>query len=104
LLMSAGMKFMAPPDFMKQFEGHLGFPAAMASPIGIVELLCTLLYIVPQTSVLGAILLTGYLGGATAAHVRLNEQFISPIILGVILWGGLWLRNPSLRALLPFKR
>jgi hypothetical protein len=73
-------------------------------PLGIVELACTILYIVPQTSVLGAILLTGYLGGATATHLRVEESWIGPVLLGILVWLGLFLRDCRLRALLPLRK
>lgn len=102
LLMSATMKFAQPPA-MTEGNAHLGWPMSVAIPLGIVELGCTLLYVIPQTSVLGAILLTGYLGGATAAHVRIGEAFFIPIVLGMMVWGGLFLRDPRIRALIPIK-
>ncbi len=76
-------------------------------PLGIVLLVCTLLYLIPRTPVLGAILLTGYLGGAVATHVRVGEGLFSilfPIIFGVLIWLGLYLRDDRLRALLPLER
>ena len=70
-------------------------------------LLCTLLYVFPRTSILGAILLTGYLGGAMATHLRAGSPLFTHLLfgfyLGVIAWGGLWLRDPRLRSLIPFK-
>jgi hypothetical protein len=70
-----------------------------------VEIGCTLLYLIPPTAVLGAILLTGYLGGAVATHVRLLEtQFVVPLLLGVLIWGGLFLRDPRVRALIPIRK
>jgi hypothetical protein len=71
--------------------------------LGIVEIACTVVYAIPQTAVLGAILLTGYLGGAIATHVRLEEGFLPPVILGVLVWLGIYLRDARLRALLPFR-
>jgi DoxX-like family len=102
LIMSAAMKFTNSPDIVKGFE-HLGWPLKLAMPLGVLELTCTALYAIPQTSVLGAILLTGYLGGATATHVRVGDNFAAPIILGVLVWLGLFLRDPRLRALLPLR-
>ncbi len=104
LLMSAGMKLSHNPQMVPQFTGHLGYPEGTLTPIGITEALCAILYAVPQTSVLGAVLLTGYLGGAVATHVRVGEPFLAPIVLGVLLWGGLFLRDPRLRALLPLRK
>jgi hypothetical protein len=71
--------------------------------LGIVELTCTILYVIPRTSVLGAILLTGYLGGATATHVRVADAYFMPILVGVLVWLGLYLRDTRLRALVPFR-
>ena len=82
-----------------------GYPVQFLVPIGVVELVCTILYLIPRTSVLGAILLTGYLGGATATHVRAAEvAFIFPVSFGVLLWLGLYLRDSRIRALVPLRR
>ncbi len=102
LLMSGVMKVMAPPFVAEGFV-HLGYPESLTLGIGIVELLCVVLYLIPQTAVLGAILLTGYLGGATASHVRIGEPFHMAILLGVALWGSLYLRDARLRALIPLR-
>ena len=102
--MSASMKFMAPPEFVKMFVDHLGWPAELLPRLGALELGCVLLYLVPQTSVLGAILLTGYLGGALSAHVRTGEFAAPTILLGLMVWGGLYLRDARLRDLLPLRR
>lgn len=99
---SAVMKFVQPAGFSEGMT-HLGIPVSHALGLGILELACTLLYLLPRTSVLGAILLTGYLGGATAIHVRVGDPFLMTIVLGVLLWGGLFLREPRLRALIPLK-
>lgn len=104
LLMSSVMKLMRVPDVVKGFGEH-GFDSSLLVPIGIVELVCTLLYVLPRTSVLGAILLTGYLGGAVATHVRAGDgMFFSPVLIGIVLWLGLYLRDARLRALVPWKR
>jgi hypothetical protein len=103
LLMSAVMKFMKPPPVVEGFA-HLGLPESLALGLGILEMLCTVLYVIPRTAVLGAILLTGYLGGATVTHLRVGDPFIMPAILGVFVWGGLFLRDPRLRALIPLRR
>jgi hypothetical protein len=73
-------------------------------PLGIVLLICTVVYAIPNTSVLGAILLTGYLGGATATHVRVGQPFWFPVMIGVLLWAALFLREERLRALIPLRR
>ena len=95
------MKIAQPPSFVDNFK-TFGFPINEALPIGIVELLCTIIYLIPQTSVLGAILLTGYLGGAVATHVRVADPaFAGPLLLGVLVWVGLYLRDARIRALVP---
>jgi hypothetical protein len=81
----------------------LGYPERAALWIGIVEIACTVLYLIPRTAVLGAILLTGYLGGATNTHVRVGEPFYMPVLLGVLVWLGLFLREPRLRPLVPLR-
>lgn len=103
LLFSAMMKFKLPPEAVEGFK-HLGYPTDLAIPLGVLELSCTLLYVFPPTAYLGAILLTGYLGGATATHVRIGEPFAFPIIAGVLIWGGLFLRDARLRRLMPVCR
>lgn len=102
LLFSAGMKLAGPPALADGFK-HLGYPLSMAVGLGILELSCTLLYLIPRTAVLGAILLTGYLGGAVATHLRVGDPFIAPALLGVVVWGGLFLRDARLRALIPLR-
>jgi hypothetical protein len=105
LLMDAVMKFVK-PAVVVDTTVKLGYSETTIVPLGIVLLVSTLLYIIPRTAVLGAILLTGYLGGAVATHVRAGEGWFPicfPIIFGVLLWGGLWLRDTKLRALLPLR-
>jgi len=103
LLFSAAGKFMKPKEVIEGFA-HLGWPDRLALHLGIVELACTLLYLFPRTAVLGAILLTGYLGGATATHVRIGEPPYLIVLIGVVLWLGLFLREPRLRMLIPLRR
>ena len=92
--------------FAPYLEGtvKVGYPASLVVPIGIVLLICTVVYAIAQTSVLDAILLTGYLGGATATHVRVGQPFWFPIMMGVVVWAGLFLREERLRALIPLRR
>ncbi len=102
LLMSGVMKLVKPAPVAEGFT-HLGWDESLALILGILELGCTVIYLIPRTSVLGAILLTGYLGGAIATHVRIGEPFYGPLVLGVLGWGGLYLRDARLRALLPLR-
>ena len=101
-LFSGVMKLMKPAPVVEGFV-RLGYPESLALGIGILELVCTVIDVIPRTSVLGAILLTAYLGGATATHVRIGEPFFMPIVLGALVWGGLFLRDARLRALLPLR-
>lgn len=91
-----------------QSTTELGYPASAVFTIGVIELICLTLYVVPATSVSGAILLVGYLGGAVATHVRLGNPLAThvlfPLYVAALLWGGLYLREPRLRALLPLRR
>ena len=85
-----------------------GSSETLARSLGIITIVCTVLYAIPPTSILGAILLTGYLGGAMASHLRIGSPLFSHILfgfyLGLMVWGGLWLRDKSLRASIPFRR
>lgn len=104
LIFSGVMKILKPGDMAEQMTKN-GFPLELATPIGITELACVILYLFPRTAVLGAILLAAYLGGAVSTHVlKLDPVSVwyMPILLGVLLWLGLWLRDVRLRALLPF--
>ena len=103
LLVSATMKLVGPPQLAELFGG-LGWPVGLAVPLGILELAVTLLYVIPRTSVLGAVLATGYLGGAITTHVRIGDPFSTVVLLGISVWGGLYLRDPRLRALLPLMK
>ncbi|HET6568852.1 MAG TPA: DoxX family protein [Rhodothermales bacterium] len=95
--------------FAAAVEGttQLGYPATAVLPIGIIELICLFIYMVPRTSILGAVLLTGYLGGAIATHVRVESPLFThilfPIYVAVLIWGGLLLRDPQLRKFILFR-
>lgn len=102
LLFSGVMKLVHPPQLDEGFA-HMGLPVSLALGLGILELGCTLVYLIPRTAVLGAILLTGYLGGAILCHLRVGDPYYTQVLLGVVLWGGLYLRDPRLRALIPFR-
>jgi fucose permease len=103
LLMSASMKLAHKPDAVAMFVGKFGYPEGMLTTLAVLELTCTLLYLVPRTAVLGAVLLTGYLGGAVATHVRVGDVFVAPLLVGVFVWVGLFLRDERVRALLPLR-
>jgi hypothetical protein len=105
LLVDAIAKFAKPAPVV---EGtvKLGYSESVIIPLGIVLLACTILYLIPRTSILGAILLTGYLGGAVATHVRVGDPMFNilfPVIFGAFLWGGLYLRDARLRSLIPLR-
>ncbi len=104
LTFSGVLKLVSPAEMKDQFVGRLGYMEHHAAPIGLVELACTALFLVPRTAVIGAVLLTGYFGGATATHVRIDDPFIGPVAMGVLVWLALVLRDPRLRALLPLTR
>jgi hypothetical protein len=103
LLMSGSGKLAGGPDLVEGFQ-HLGWDPSYALGLGILEIACAVIYAIPRTAVLGAILVTGYFGGAVATHVRLGEPlFIAALTLGVIAWLGLYLRDNRLRALVPLR-
>jgi len=106
LLFDSVIKFIKPAPVIEA-SAHLGLPDSLAVVLGIVLLACTAIYAIPRTSILGAILLTGYLGGAVATHLRIGDPLFSqalfPVYMGVLLWGGLFLREDRLRALIPLR-
>jgi hypothetical protein len=107
-LMDAGMKLAGLPQ-VAETMGPLGWPTDRATilTLGLIQTFCLVLYLVPRTAVLGAILLTAYLGGAIATHARVGSPLPSHTLFGVYVglatWGGLWFRLPVLRALIPFR-
>jgi len=101
LLLDGVMKIVK-PAFVVEATVQLGYPESVIVALGVVLVACTVLYLIPRTAVLGAILLTGYLGGAVATHVRVGGPLFSilmPVILGAMLWGGLYLRDERVRSL-----
>ncbi len=105
LLIDGAMKLVKPAPVVEATV-KLGYSEVVIVPLGIVLLICTVLYVISRTSVLGAILLTGYLGGAVATHVRAGEglfPILFPVIFGVLLWAGLWLRDNQLRTVFPLR-
>ncbi|MGJ7506546.1 DoxX family protein [Variovorax sp. GT1P44] len=108
LLLADGLVNLFAPELTSKAMVATGFPLALSRPLGVLILVCAALYAVPQTSVLGAILVTGFLGGAICAHFRLG-LFLSPpqvvsLLLGIATWASLYLRFGALQALLPFVR
>ena len=106
MLLDGAMK-LVPLDVVVTTSEQMGIPGGLARTLGIIGLICTLLYAVPRTSVLGTILLTGYLGGAIASHLRLGDPIFTHTLfglyLGLLAWGGLYLRDARLRALIPLR-
>ena len=106
LAFDAAMKVAQLPVAL-QGTTQLGYPQSVVFGLGLLQLACLLLYLVPRTSVLGAVLWTGYLGGAVATHVRIGNPLFShqlfPLYVAALIWGGLWLRDARLRALLPLR-
>ncbi len=105
LLMSARWKLTFDPWYVKEW-GRIGWDPSMLPRIAIVQLTCVTLYLIPPTSVLGSVLLTGYLGGAISQYARIQEPYpiLVPLTTALLAWGGLYLREERLRALLPFRR
>ena len=109
LLLDGGMK-LVPLSIVTETMDKIGYGSSesLARSLGAITLVCTILYAIPPTSILGAILLTGYLGGAMASHLRIGSPLFSHTLfglyLGLMVWGGLWLRDRSLRSLIPFRR
>jgi hypothetical protein len=104
-LMGGIMGLKMGPEAQKDLE-PMGWKVEVMGAIGIIELCCAIIYAIPQTAVLGAILMTGYLGGACATHVRVGEygMAFAPVIVGVLVWLGLFLRDARVRALAPWRR
>jgi len=106
LLFDAGIHLMKPAPVVEAFA-KLGYPLRLAVTLGIIELVCVVLYVIPRTSILGAILLTGYLGGAIATQLptgnSLFGEVLFPVYIGVIVWGGIYLRDERLRKLIPLR-
>jgi hypothetical protein len=101
-VMSALMKFKGGPE-LTEGMAHLGFPESLVTPLAVLELSCVLVYAIPATSILGAILLSGYMGGAICTHLRVGDPFVVQALVGVLVWIGIGLREPRLKALIPFR-
>jgi DoxX-like family len=103
LLFSASGKFLK-PEGMEPNIVHLGWRMDQMTSLGILELACVIIYLIPRTAVFGAVLLTAYLGGATATHVRIGDPYFFPIVTGIFVWLGIYLREPRLWDLSPFRK
>lgn len=101
---SAFMKFSRSPQLLEGWTPHFGWPESMITTIAILEVASVVLYLIPQVAVLGAIVLTGYLGGAISTHVRIGEGVVVHVIIGILIWGGIYLREPRLREILPVRK
>jgi uncharacterized membrane protein YphA (DoxX/SURF4 family) len=103
LFMSGGMKFTKSDDVVQGLE-HVGWSIDQAYTLGILEVGCTILYLIPRTAVIGAVLLTAYMGGAVATHLRIGEPPIVQVMVGLVVWLGIYLREPRLWPLLPLRK
>jgi len=107
LLFDGAVKVVA-PAFAAAHSGQLGIPDHLVFPIGIIELVCLAVYLIPQTAALGAVLLTGFLGGAISTHFRVGDPLLGftlfPTYVAALAWGGLFLRDHRLQVLVPFSR
>ena len=104
LAFSGVMKFSKETPEVTEGLKHVGWTAQQMPTLGVLELGSVVIYAIPQTAVLGAILLTGYMGGAIATHVRVGDPVYVHVVIGVVVWLGLFLRDPRLRALIPFRK
>jgi hypothetical protein len=102
MLFNASFGF-SKPDMVRDGFAHMGIPYSLHNAFAVIMLACILLYAIPQTSVLGAILFTGYFGGATITHLRIGEPFYFPVLVSVLAWLALYLRDSRLRALIPLR-
>ena len=100
---SAAMKFVGGAA-VKEGMAHLGLPESMIIPLGILELACAVVFLIPATSVLGAILLAGYMGGAICTHWRVGDPFVGQIAIALVIWLAIYLREPRLKALIPLRK
>jgi len=107
IVFDAVIHLMKPAPVVEAFA-RLGLPLRLAVTLGIIELVCVVLYVIPRTSILGAILLTGYLGGAVAIQMTTSKslfgEILFPVYVGVMVWGGLYLRDDRVRTLIPWRR
>jgi hypothetical protein len=106
MLLDSVSHLLKPKQVIDAFV-RIGFPVNLSVTLGIISLVCVILYAIPRTSILGAILLTGYLGGAVVTHLRAGSSLFGetlfPVYFGILVWGGLYGREPRLRSLIPFR-
>lgn len=102
-LFSGVMKLIGPPEVV-QGMAQLGLPAHMMIPLALLEIGCAVVYLIPATSVTGAILLVGYMGGAMLTHWRVGDWFVIHVVIALLIWLGIYLREPRLKALIPFRK
>ncbi len=103
LLVSGIFKFMPPAPEAEQGLQHIGWRADQLGTLGILEILSAVLYLIPQTAILGAILVSGYMGGAIATHLRVGDPVVVQVVIPVLAWLGIWLRDGNLRSILPLR-
>jgi hypothetical protein len=101
--MSASMKFTGGVE-LTQGMAHLGLPESLIVPLGVLETSCVVIYAIPATAVVGAILLTGYIGGAILTHLRVGDPFFMQIAIGILIWLGIYLRDNRLKELIPLRK
>jgi len=108
MLLMGGIMDLMKPDFVVKTTVEMGYPEGVITGLGVVVLICVILYLIPNTAILGAVLLTGYLGGAVATHVRHGDPFfanvLAPVYFAIVVWAGVYLREPRLSALVPLRK
>ena len=108
MLVIGGIMDLMKPDFVVKTTVEMGYPEGVITGLGVVVLICVILYLIPNTAILGAVLLTGYLGGAVATHVRHGDPFfanvLAPVYFAIVVWAGVYLREPRLSALVPLRK
>jgi hypothetical protein len=105
MLLSCTLKLTHAPQMVDSWGSKFGWPAALITPVGLIELTCVVVYVIPPTAVLGAILMSGYLAAAFSTHLRIEDPSgVIPVFLGVCAWGGLYFRDARIRALIPIRR
>jgi hypothetical protein len=103
LIFSAVSKFMEPSEEILKEMTRIGWGKSLMKPLGVVEAAAAVIFLIPQTAVLGAVLIAGYMGGAIATHVRIGDMFVIQATIGVVAWLGIFLREPRLRRILPLR-